>query len=189
MARGNTRPVCFAGAKQTDLPHKGEVSLPCSLSRCAIRQSPLSTYHRPMKFVCDAPERKTWFRIETEGEAITESEIMKHAVEKYFRREHEKAVGSYRPASAAFIERDIGLGAHVQATMPWFLTLRDAEGSALATAMLPPGGKDDSGFRIIIVGPSNSDPYPAHGPAIAALAAHVGFALAHDRCFPYARGV
>jgi hypothetical protein len=142
-----------------------------------------------MKFVCDAPGRKAWFRIETEGEALTESEVMKHAVEKFFRREREKAVASYRPASGAFIERDIGLGAHIQATMPWFLTLRDAEGNALATAMLPPGAKDDSSFRIIIVGASNGDPYPVEGEAIAALAAHVGFALDHDRCFPYTRGV
>jgi hypothetical protein len=142
-----------------------------------------------MKFVCDAPGRKAWFRIETEGEANTESEIMKHAVEKFFRRERDKAIASYRPASAAFIERDIGLNAHIQTTMPWFLTLRDGEGNALATAMLPPGGKDDSGFRIIIVGASNGDPYPAEGDAIAALGAHVGFALEHDRCFPYARGV
>jgi hypothetical protein len=142
-----------------------------------------------MKFVCDAPGRKTWFRIETEGEATSESEIMKHAVEKYFRRERDKAVAAYRPASAAFIERDIGLNAHVQATMPWFLTLRDSEGNALATAMLPPGAKDDSSFRIIIVGAANSDPYPVEGEAIAALAAHVGIALEHDRCFPYARGV
>jgi hypothetical protein len=73
--------------------------------------------------------------------------------------------------------------------MPWFLTLRDSEGNALATAMLPPGAKDDSSFRIIIVGAANSDPYPVEGEAIAALAAHVGIALEHDRCFPYARGV
>ncbi|HEX2590047.1 MAG TPA: hypothetical protein VHL34_01030 [Rhizomicrobium sp.] len=141
-----------------------------------------------MKYVCDAPDRKTWFRIETEGEAAAESELMKHAVEKYFRREHEKAVQSYTPTSSMFIERDIGLSRHVQNAMPWFLTLRDNEGTALATAMLPPGGKDDGGaFRIIIVGPQNGDPYPAHDASIAALGKHLGLLLEHDRCFPYLR--
>jgi hypothetical protein len=140
-----------------------------------------------MKYVCDAPGRKTWFRIETEGEAIVESEIMKHAVEKYFRREREKAIGSYQPAATAFIERDIGLNAHVQGAMPWFLTLRDSEGNALATAMLPPGGKDDSSFRIIIVGAANADPYAKEGDAISALGAHLGISLDRERCFPYSR--
>src|SRR5512142_1083633 len=100
-----------------------------------------------MQFVCDAPNRAVWFRVETEGEAAIESEIMRHAVEKYFRRERDAAVKSYRPADGAFIERDIGLNAHVQKTMPLFLTLRDKEGTPLATAMLPPEGKDDSAFR------------------------------------------
>ena len=44
-----------------------------------------------MRYVCDAPGGKTWFRIETEGEAVAESEAMHHAVEKYFRKEHERA--------------------------------------------------------------------------------------------------
>ena len=47
--------------------------------------------------------------------------------------------------------------------MPIFLTLRDGEGTALVTAMLPPAGKDERAFRPIIVGASNSDPYPQHG--------------------------
>jgi hypothetical protein len=140
-----------------------------------------------MQYICDAPERKTWFRIETEGEAAAESEIMKHAVEKYFRREHEKAVQSYRPVSSNFIERDIGLNAHIQRAMPWFLTLRDHEGSPLATAMLPPGGKDDGSFRTIVVGPANADPYPTQEPAIAALGKHLGLTLDRERCFPYQR--
>jgi hypothetical protein len=142
-----------------------------------------------MMYVCDAPARKTWFRIETENEATAESEMMRHAVEKYFRREREKAVANYRPPVSAFIERDIGLNAHIRATMPWFLTLRDSEGNGLATAMLPPGGKDDSTFRIIIVGPANADPYATEADAIAALGSHLGMTLDHDRCFPYARGV
>ena len=113
-----------------------------------------------MQYVCDAPNGKTWFRIETEGEAAHESRLMSHAVEKYFRREREKAVQSWRPERPNAIERDIGLEAHVQREMPLFLTLRDREGNALTTAMLPPGGKDRGGFRIIIVAASNADPYP-----------------------------
>ncbi len=45
-----------------------------------------------MQYVCDAPKGKTWFRIETEGEAAHESRLMRHTVEKYFCREREKAV-------------------------------------------------------------------------------------------------
>ena len=99
-----------------------------------------------MQYVCDAPMGKTWFRIETEGEAAHESRLMSHTVEKYFCREREKAVQSWRPERPNAIERDIGLEAHVQREMPLFLTLRDREGNALATAMLPPGGKDRGGF-------------------------------------------
>ena len=140
-----------------------------------------------MQFVCDALKGRTWFRIETESEAVTESDVMKHAVEKYFRREHEKAVQSFQSTSQAFIERDIGLKAHVARAMPLFLTLRDNEGNPLATAMLPPEGKDDEAFRIIIVGPANADPYPAHEEAIAALGKHFGLSLDRERCFPYKR--
>jgi hypothetical protein len=39
-----------------------------------------------MKYVRDAPGRKSWFRIETEAEAERESMLMDHAVAKYFRR-------------------------------------------------------------------------------------------------------
>src|SRR5579859_6668311 len=34
----------------------------------------------PMQYVCDAPDGKTWFRIETESEAQGESDAMNHAV-------------------------------------------------------------------------------------------------------------
>ena len=108
---------------------------------------------------------------------------MSHAVEKYFRREREKAVQSWRPERPD----DIGLEAHVQREMPLFLTLRDREGTALTTAMLPPGGKDRGGFRIIIVAASNADPYPQQNAAIAALGAHFGLTLDRNRCFPYGR--
>ena len=140
-----------------------------------------------MQFVCDAPDGKTWFRLETEAEALTESESMKHAVEKFFRREKDKALASYKPTSSAFIERDIGLKAHLGRALPLFLTLRDREGNPLATAMLPPGGREDQNFRTIIVGPSNADPYPGQGDAIAALGKHFGLTLDRERCFPYGR--
>jgi hypothetical protein len=139
-----------------------------------------------MQYVCDAPGQKNWFKIETESEAALESDIMRHAVEKYFRQAWDSAASSYQSTSSPFIERDIGLKPHVQRTMPMFLTLRDAEGSALATAMLPPGGGQDPTFRIIIVGPENQDPYPDHEGAIRKLGEHFGLTLSRDRCFPYA---
>ena len=64
---------------------------------------------------------------------------MRHAVEKYFRREWEKAAESYKPLTSVFFEQDIGKGAHIQREMPLFLTLRDDEGAPLVTAMLPSG--------------------------------------------------
>ncbi len=112
---------------------------------------------------------------------------MNHAVEKHFRLEREKAKESYQPTSTNYIERDIGLNAHLRQQMPLFLTLRDSEGNALATAMLPPGGNDDGHFRIIIVAAGNADPYPEHEAAIIALGQHFGIELTHDRCFPYRR--
>lgn len=141
-----------------------------------------------MRYICDAPGGKTWFRIETEAEAIVESDMMRHAVEKFFRQERDKAAQSYQPPSGAFVERDIGLNAHLQRAMPLFLTLRDGEGNALATAMLPPQGRDERRFRPIIVGVGNGDPYPEQGDAIRALGAHFGLALERERCYPYRRG-
>lgn len=140
-----------------------------------------------MQYICDAPDNKSWFRIETEAEAILESEAMHHAVEKYFRRDEAKARESYQPQSTNSIERDIGLKAHLQRTMPMFLTLRDREGNPLATAMLPPRGEDDLSFGPIIVGVGNSDPYPEHGAAIEALGQHLGLQLSRERCYPYRR--
>ena len=141
-----------------------------------------------MQYVCDAPPR-TWFRIETEAEATLEARAMNHAVDKYFRQFQEQAVKSYvPPKSGLFIESSIGRKAHVQKVMPLFLTLRDNEGKALATAMLPAGGKDDKSFKPIIVGPANADPYPEHGDAIAKLGRHYGLTLDVARCFPYRRG-
>jgi hypothetical protein len=140
-----------------------------------------------MQFVCEAPP-KTWFRIETEGEAALESRAMDHAVEKYFNQAREHAASAYvPPKTGLYIEQNIGLKAHIQRVMPRFLTLRDGEGNALVTAMLPPAGQDERSFKPIIVGPGNSDPYPEHGEAIRKLGEHLGFTLDPVRCYPYRR--
>lgn len=141
-----------------------------------------------MQYICDAGDL-TWFRLETTGEAAIESHDMGHAVERYYRDAHQKATLSYAPPKGAPVsEQNIGLKAHIQRAMPLFLTLRDREGKALVTAMLPPAGKDETAFRPIVVGPANADPYPKHGEAIEALGAHYGFELDPARCFPYRRG-
>ncbi|MGH7090838.1 MAG: hypothetical protein ACREFQ_18230 [Stellaceae bacterium] len=140
-----------------------------------------------MQYVCDAPGNRTWFRLETEAEAATESDLMQHAVEKYFRKERERAVQSYHPTSSIFIEQEIGLKAHLKKEMPLFLTLRADDGAPLVTAMLPPRGRDDIGFRPVIVGARNNDPYAEHADAIRALAQHCRIVLDRARCFPYRR--
>jgi hypothetical protein len=140
-----------------------------------------------MDYVCDAPDGMTWFRIVTEAEAAAESQELKHAVEKYYRRERERAAETFVPVSTVFFEQAIGLEAHIKREMPLFLTLRDEDGVGHATAMLPPGGRADRGFAPIVVGPANADPYPRHGPAIRALADHFGLTLDRARCYPYRR--
>jgi hypothetical protein len=140
-----------------------------------------------MRYVCDAPGGATWFGIETEAEADAESALMGHAVARYWKRARDEAVACYAPApSTPSIERDIGLKAHVARTMPRFLTLRDSDGGGLATAMLPPVTEGE-GFRMIVVGRENADPYDTHADAIAALGKHLGIALPRDRCYPYRR--
>jgi hypothetical protein len=138
-----------------------------------------------MQYICDAPGAKTWFRIETEGEAARESDAMGHAVEKHFRQAWDGATNTYRSTSRSFVEQNIGLKDHIRRVMPLFLTLRDAEGGALVTAMLPPEGRETTTFRTIVVGPANRDPYPEHGDAIAALGRHFGLSLDRSRCYPY----
>ena len=140
-----------------------------------------------MEYVCDAPNDETWFRLVTEAEAVAESEEMRHAVEKHYRRERERSGDSFRPLSSVYIEQDIGKEAHIQRAMPLFLTLRDDEGNPLITAMLPHGGRDDRGFRPIIVGEANADPYVDHADAIRALGQHYGLTLERGRCYPYRR--
>jgi hypothetical protein len=127
--------------------------------------------------------------MDTEGEAIQESRLMNHAVEKYFRQAAEEAAKTFVPlASTWAFEQEIGLKSHVQKVMPIFVTLRDQDGAGLVTAMLPPAGKDENSFRPVVVGPSNADPYPKHGEDIKALARHYGLTLDRARCFPYRRG-
>ncbi|MGE0221647.1 MAG: hypothetical protein AB7F35_06600 [Acetobacteraceae bacterium] len=138
-----------------------------------------------MEYVCDAPDDLTWFRLVTEGEAAAESQDMGHAVEKHFRRERERAAESFHPITSVYIEQDIGKEAHIQRAMPLFLTLRDQDGKALVTAMLPPKGR--GGGQCIIVGPGNADPYPDFSDAIRALGEHFGMTLDRAQCYPYRR--
>jgi len=138
-----------------------------------------------MIFVCDAGGGRTWFRIETAAEAQAESDLMRHAVSRYFLREHDRASSSYNPQGRVFIEQEIGRKAHVARHMPLFLTLRADDGAGLATAMLPPEGRPDGGFRVIVVGPDNGDPYERHADAIRTLGAHFRIALPREKCFPY----
>jgi hypothetical protein len=140
-----------------------------------------------MEYICDAPKDRTWFRLMTEAEAVSESAEMRHAVEKHFRRERDRAAASFRPLSTVFIEQDIGKAAHITRAMPLFLTLRDEDGKPLVTAMLPPCGLTDPAVACIVVGPANADPYAHHADAIAALARHFDIALDRADCYPYRR--
>lgn len=140
-----------------------------------------------MQYVCDGPDGKTWFRLEDEMEAEIESELMNHAVAKHYRRSQDAAKRTYRPTSPVSFEQNIGLKAHLAKTMALFLTLRNREGEALVTAMLPPGGQHNPRFQCIVVGKGNTDPYAEHGAAIEALADHYGLPLDRDDCYPYRR--
>lgn len=140
-----------------------------------------------MRYVCDAPGGATWFRFETEAEAEAEAALLRHSVDKYFRRFEGAARETYRaPPGSPTFEQAIGLKDHIAKTMPMFLTLRADDGEGLATAMLPPQGRNQVNFRIIVVGPENSDPYERHGDKIEALARHFGLDLPRELCFPYA---
>ena len=141
-----------------------------------------------MQYVCDASAKLTWFRIETEGEAARESADMAHAVEKHFRMSRDSAARSWKPpAGARYIEQDIGKADYIKRAMPIFLTLRDDDGAAHVTAMLPPLGCPDAMFRPVIVGRANADPWPQFGDAIEKLAVHYKIKLEHARCYPYRR--
>jgi hypothetical protein len=140
-----------------------------------------------MEYVCDSTGGSTWFRIQTEAEATQESERMRHAVEKHFRRAFEAASETFDLTGIPYIEQDIRRATHIRRTMPVFLTLRDDEGRSLVTAMLPQPGRAHPEMRPVIVGQGNSDPYPAHGEAIAALGTRFGMTLDRTRCYPYSR--
>jgi hypothetical protein len=140
-----------------------------------------------MRYVCDAPGGATWFRLETEAEADAEAALMRHAVDKHFRRYEAAARETYRaPAGAPGFEQSSGRKDHVAKAMPIFLTLRSADGDGLATAMLPPEGRNQVNFRMVIVGPENNDPYEDNEAAIEALGQHFGLTLDRESCFPYA---
>lgn len=141
-----------------------------------------------MRYVCDAPGGATWFRLETLAEAEAEAALMRHAVDRYFARCEEMARQSYTPPpSMASFEQAIGLKDHLARAMPLFLTLRADDGTGLATAMLPPQGRNEAGSNTIIVGPDNDDPYKAHAAAVAALGAHFNIELRREDCYPYGR--
>jgi hypothetical protein len=140
-----------------------------------------------MRYVCDAPGGANWFRLETEAEAEAEAALLRHAVDKHFRRFEAAARESFRaPLGGPTFEQAIGLKDHIARTMPVFLTLRADDGEGLATAMLPPEGRNQVNFRIIVVGPENADPYDLHADKIDALAQHFGLDLPREHCFPYA---
>jgi hypothetical protein len=84
-----------------------------------------------MQFVWDAPDRKTWFQIETEAEAALESALMCHAVEKHFRQTRDEAARTNAPPTGSYIEQDIGLKAHIQRDMPVFLLRPSGSGPSL----------------------------------------------------------
>ena len=141
-----------------------------------------------MRYVCDAPDRTVWFRIETEGEAFLESLSTQGAVAVFFREERQRALTSYRPrAGLSFIERDIGLEAHIQSTMPLFLTLRDHEGAALVTAILPASGKDNGNYPIFVWGAPGIDPYESHAKALEILEKRFELSIVDqsDVCYMY----
>jgi hypothetical protein len=138
-----------------------------------------------MKYICDAPGGRTWFRIEAEEEARQESALMQHSLQRHFLAERDKARQSFRPQSNVSFEQEIGLKAHLQREMPLFLTLRDEDGTPLVTAMLPPAGQQPRPGKPVILGRGNTDPYIRYASSILALARHLRMTLDRARCYPY----
>lgn len=139
-----------------------------------------------MKYICDVPGGRTWFRLESEAEAERESARMQHGVAVRFHDERARAIRSYRAQSAASAGGSLPLERHVRIAMPIFLSLRDREDAALVTAMLAHGSPDHPEAELVIVGKGDTDPYPDHGRAIAALSDRLGIDLDRARCFPFA---
>ena len=52
-----------------------------------------------MQYVCDAGD-DTWFRIETQGEAMVEARIMNHTLDLNFRAAYETAAGTHSPSKS-----------------------------------------------------------------------------------------
>jgi len=131
-----------------------------------------------MQYVCEAPGRKVWFRIESSAEAALESAVMKNAIEFQYENAHRAAIQTYQPSSRLhFVERDIGLKSHIARTMPMFLTLRDGEGKHLVNAVLPPCGREDDTFACRIVGPGGMDALTAEADAVEVLEKHFGLSV------------
>ena len=74
-----------------------------------------------MEYVCDVAGGGAWFRIQTEAEAVRESELMRHAVEKHFRRAFEAASEAFDTTVIPYIEQDIRRATHMRREMPIFL--------------------------------------------------------------------
>jgi hypothetical protein len=141
-----------------------------------------------MKYVCDAPRDRCWFRLETEDEAHDESVVMQHSMERQFRVASDKARQSFRPPSSVFFEQEIGLKAHLQREMPLFLSLRDQAGASLVTALLPQASDAAHSVRPVILGRANTDPYMKFSDAILSLGRHLGQMLDRARCYPFPPG-
>jgi len=139
-----------------------------------------------MRHICDAPDGNAWFRLETESEADWESVRMRHGLAERFRLERARAVRSYRTGPAPFSGRAITLERHIRIEMPIFLSLRGRHDEPLVTVMLAHANREHRDAEFVVVGKGNSDPYPAHGRAIDALADKLGIDLGRARCFPSA---
>jgi len=131
-----------------------------------------------MRYICDAPGNKTWFCIETEGEAADESDTMQHAVEKYFRKEKR----ARDPDLPADLDRLHRTGDRPQGASP----ARDAavpdaarrRRDPLVTAMLPAARRDESGLPADSSSArANTDPYTDNADAIRVLAQHFRIVL------------
>jgi hypothetical protein len=143
-----------------------------------------------MRFVCDAAGGKAWFRIETAAEAAKESELMRHAVEKHFRRAHEQASQSYKAGAGAL--RRAGhraRGAHPpghagvpDAARRGGHRARHRHAPAAAGRAGRAGGLQSHGCR-----PRERRPLPGARGAIRALGRHFGLSLDRIRCYPYGR--
>ena len=58
-------------------------------------------------------------------------------------KKYEEASQSYDPAGIPYIEQDIRRATHIQRAMRMFFSLRDGQGRALVTAMLPAAKQSD----------------------------------------------